>query len=77
MTRKSLIRGTSLIVMLVGLFAFPAPSLADEGGCTAGGFGSTSCTITVGPMSCSVTCAAGFYACCGAGGCGCVQNAPQ
>ncbi|MCB0716618.1 MAG: hypothetical protein KDC06_11475, partial [Chitinophagaceae bacterium] len=40
--------------------------LCDQGNCTSGGNGSSSCSITEAPFhqSCTVTCNAGFYACC-------------
>lgn len=51
-------------------------------GCIAGGPGSTGCTIEIsaqvvgsgGTLTCSVTCASGFYACCTITGCTCKAN---
>lgn len=42
-------------------------------GCESGGVGSSSCSISDGTNSCSVSCDPGFYACCG-GVCICVVN---
>jgi hypothetical protein len=43
--------------------------------CNAGGPGSTSCSYTSGPNSCSVGCGGGYYACCNASNnCRCVPN---
>jgi hypothetical protein len=45
------------------------------GGCTAGGPGSTSCSVTCGDRpGCSVSCASGYYACCK---CGSYISAPS
>lgn len=41
-----------------------------EAGCTAGGAGSTSCSIS-GTGGCSVSCSAGYYACCNVNSCVC------
>lgn len=44
----------------------PDPSTGGGGGaaCGSGGPGSTSCSVTSSGNSCSVSCAAGYYACC-------------
>lgn len=55
----------------------PVTNSIPEGGagdCTAGGRGATSCSITSGDKSCSVSCGTGYYACCGASGCECKKG---
>lgn len=51
----------------------------EDSGCTAGGPGSTDCSIqgNIGPggAGCSVSCASGYYACCSLSGCGCTRAA--
>jgi len=44
--------------------------------CSAGGVGSTSCTVTSGGNSCTASCASGYYACCNFGplSCRCYRN---
>lgn len=75
MTRQGFIRGTSVLVMLVGLFAFPDATQAQGEGCTSGGPGSNSCSITFSDgAGCSVSCTAGYYACCSGSGCSCVET---
>jgi hypothetical protein len=39
-------------------------TLSPTGGCDNGGYNATECTVTIGPASCSVSCAEGYYACC-------------
>jgi hypothetical protein len=49
----------------------------DTNSCSAGGKGSTECSITINPGACSVSCASGFYACCNfIGGCHCIEIVP-
>lgn len=44
-------------------------------GCTAGGRGSTSCSVSCGGgQGCSVGCSAGMYSCCNCGDCRCLSN---
>jgi len=59
----------------------PDPGSGDGGGttCSSGGPGSTQCSATRNNLSCSITCAAGYYACCnygtsGAPSCRCVSG---
>jgi len=42
----------------------PGPGGSGGAACGSGGPGSTSCSVTSGGNSCSVSCAAGYYACC-------------
>lgn len=74
------LRGLSLLAMALALTASPQTSRAetftDDAYCFSGGPGSTSCSIAVGVLDCSVTCNAPFYACCTIGpNCNCVYNA--
>ncbi len=41
-----------------------APGGGGSGGCQSGGIGASSCSITAGGGSCSVSCVSGYYACC-------------
>jgi len=47
-------------------------------GCTSGGVGSTSCSVSNGNGSCSVSCGTGYYSCCNDTHtvCKCVKNPP-
>lgn len=42
--------------------------------CMAGGPGSTSCSISIWQVDCSVDCSGAYYACCGALGCFCLES---
>lgn len=63
MSRKRLIQLCSVFTIVVGLTSVPSQdAYASGGGCTAGGEGASYCSIG----ACSVTCRAGYYACCNA-----------
>jgi hypothetical protein len=58
----------------------PIGGTGGGGSCDAGGIGSTSCSTSNGKLTCSVSCASGYYACCKKGGvlsdpeCKCVKQ---
>lgn len=72
MRRIRLLQLTSLFVLSLSAFASPprAEAMTEED-CFGGGPGASSCSYTLGPLSCSVTCDTG-YACCRAAGCNCI-----
>jgi hypothetical protein len=80
MTKKlRIVRWISTLAIIIGAAANPEPALAFDADCDSGGPGSTGCSITFGPFSCSVTCGEGNYSCCNAtdlggkvSGCHCV-----
>lgn len=47
-----------------GLYQDDTGGGTSSGGCTSGGIGSSSCSLTCGGQTCSVTCNTGYYACC-------------
>lgn len=49
----------------------PGTGGGSSGGCSAGGPGSTSCSISDPLVSCSITCSTGYYACCTGATCKC------
>lgn len=69
MSRKRVIQGLSVFVLTASVFIRPLPAQGRQLTCESGGEGSSSCSVG----SCSVSCNAGFYACCNTtGGCHCV-----
>jgi hypothetical protein len=81
MSWRRVVKVVSMGVLPLALALSPARPYedgGDGGGCYSGGPGSSSCGIGSDPgPQCSVSCNAGFYACCTIwGGCTCVQNPP-
>lgn len=83
MKRMMLSFGLFMTLMFVTQIGFSTESAGgddDFGPCTAGGPGASTCTITVGvgpgQISYSVTCNAGYYACCKIGGAKCKTEPP-
>ena len=86
MIRNQFLRYASAAVLALSLSIIGTEARADdppelprggEGGCSSGGPGATSCSMTNAlGSSCSVTCGTGYYACCSTGGpsCSCVNN---
>jgi hypothetical protein len=80
MSKRRLTQVASAFVLLAAVVATPQHSaVAMDGlGCLSGGPHSTQCSIdgnVAGTgVGCSVTCSAGYYACCGVGGCDCVST---
>lgn len=72
LSRRNLIRLLSMAAIAVAAFTPPpASARVTDDGCTAGGPGASQCSFQGGPISCSVTCRDGWYACCGLTGCSC------
>jgi hypothetical protein len=65
---RRFIQVASIFVIGVGALGFPNAADASEpgggGSCYVGGPGTTSCSTSSQGFDCSVSCAAGFYACC-------------
>lgn len=75
---KKVLKGFTIIIMF--FFSLFIPDLAFADTCSSGGPGSTSCSVSVtvegvGKVTYSVTCGAGYYACCnGLTGAWCVKT---
>jgi hypothetical protein len=77
---KRIIQLGSAAIVFAGAVTLPRTAEASEGGgtggtgCYSGGVGSHDCSVTIAGVSCSVSCNAGYYACCGWQGCSCVSG---
>lgn len=72
MLRHHRVRWISMFAIITCSLASP-PEVGAQGEptCVSGGVGSTGCSLEAAGISCSVTCAEGYYACCNLG-CRCV-----
>jgi len=79
MTRNRFIQLASVFILASAAVALPRTArTAVRLACDSGGAGSSSCSLTQGQFSCSVSCQTGNYACCNYGfaepSCNCIHN---